>query len=318
MKQFVLFIIAALIVIAGVLTVAAGGPSTLGVFVTQADALYVVSLAALGLVITSFVAGILTKDNSWVDRLWSTAPVFMVWYYAARAGFSLPMLIVALIVTVWGFRLTYNFARKGGYTGEEDYRWAILRGKITNPFLWQVFHLLFICAFQIGLFVLFTIPAYLLWLNPVTLDLSFVIFAALAVGCIVVETVADSQQWNFHIVKAAYRGGQDISSSPLAADVKRGFLSSGLFAHSRHPNYFGEVALWWMLYLAATVGLGQVLQLAIAGPAILTVLFIGSTIFTEGITGSKYPEYAAYQRRVSPIIPWFAGKSDNQAEVRAN
>jgi steroid 5-alpha reductase family enzyme len=48
-----------------------------------------------------------------------------------------------------------------------------------------------------------------------------------------------------------------------------------------------------------------VFQWTVAGPFLLTVLFIGSTIFTENISVSKYPEYVDYQRRTSPIIPWF-------------
>jgi steroid 5-alpha reductase family enzyme len=44
----------------------------------------------------------------------------------------------------------------------------------------------------------------------------------------------------------------------------------------------------------------------VIGALLLSVLFIGSTSFTEKITLSRYPEYALYQQRTSAIIPWFA------------
>ena len=65
-----------------------------------------------------FIASLITKDNSWVDRLWSIVPVVYVWVFAIAAGLTDVRLdVMAGLVTLWGARLTFNFARKGGYTG---------------------------------------------------------------------------------------------------------------------------------------------------------------------------------------------------------
>ena len=82
-------------------------------------------------------------------------------------------------------------------------------------------------------------------------------------------------------------------------------MTTGLFRVSRHPNFFFEQAQWWAFYaigataaVASGLGLwGGALNWTIVGAALLTLLFIGSTIFTESITASKYPAYAEYQRR---------------------
>ena len=68
----------------------------------------------------------MTRDTSWVDRIWSVAPVA---WFASRAHFADARLdLMLLVVTAWGLRLTYNYARKGGHRrGGEDYRWPILR-----------------------------------------------------------------------------------------------------------------------------------------------------------------------------------------------
>ena len=63
---------------------------------------------------------------------------YQLWIFAVSAAIDVRdparLLVMALLVTAWGARLTFNFARKGGYTGMEDYRWAILRGRMTP---WQ-------------------------------------------------------------------------------------------------------------------------------------------------------------------------------------
>jgi steroid 5-alpha reductase family enzyme len=57
------------------------------------------------------------------------------------------------------------------------------------------------------------------------------------------------------------------------------------------------------MYVLGAIGMGSLLHWSIAGPVLLTLLFIGSTIFTEGITTSKYPGYSEYRKDVWPIFP---------------
>jgi len=78
-----------------------------------------------------------------------------------------------------------------------------------------------------------------------------------------------------------------------------------LFRFSRHPNYFGELGVWYSIYLFCVSFSTSLLHYTLAGPILLTLLFIGSTKFTESITKSKYPAYQAYQKSVPPILPKF-------------
>jgi steroid 5-alpha reductase family enzyme len=280
-----------------------------GVSLTNADPFAVTALCALGFALGSFIFGIITRDNSWVDRLWSTLPVVFVWYYAYRGGFTPVLCIITALVTFWGARLTFNFARKGGYTGEEDYRWSFLRGKITNPFLWQIFSLFFISAYQIGMFLLFTWPVYSLVKTGYAASALFYVFAAAAFVCVCIEIAADQMQWNFHAAKRAEKEGKSIPEK-YVKDVKNGFYSQGLFRFSRHPNYFGELGFWCAVWLMAFVLIGDFVVSGFFGPVMLIILFIPSAILTENITGSKYPNYKDYKKVTSQIIPWFPGKSN--------
>ncbi|MET0781696.1 MAG: DUF1295 domain-containing protein [Microbacterium sp.] len=250
-----------------------------------------------------WIASLITKDTSWVDRIWSIVPAVYVWIFAI-AGIvdgsdAARLILMALLVTAWAARLTFNFARKGGYTGMEDYRWAILRGRM-KPWWFQVFNLLFIVLYQNALLVLITLPAFIAWQNPAPLNGWDAAFAVLFAGFLVGEFIADQQQWDFHRAKAAAGG-----------HLEPGFVTTGLFRVSRHPNFFFEQAQWWAFYAigataAAASGLGLwggALNWSIVGALLLTLLFIGSTIFTESITASKYPAYADYQRSTSMLLP---------------
>ncbi len=257
-----------------------------------------------------WVLSLLTREYSWVDRLWSVIPVIYLWIFAGAAGFSdLRLNLMAVVVTLWGARLTFNFARKGGYArGGEDYRWAVLRGRMSRA-QFQLFNLFFISAYQSVILFLIAMPAFTAFQHRATpfgaLD---AVLLALFVALLVGETVADQQQWAFHQGKRAdARAGRE--SNPR-------FLQTGLFRFSRHPNFFFEQAQWWVLFLIGAVSAGSLLQWTVAGPVLLTALFIGSTIFTESITSSKYPEYADYRRRTSALVPWFPrSREPRTAEV---
>lgn len=250
-----------------------------------------------------WIASLVTGDHSWVDRLWSIVPAVYTWVFAAFAGLADARLnVMAVLVTLWAARLTFNFARKGGYSGVEDYRWPVLRARMT-PWQFQVFNLLFITLYQNAILLLITLPALTAYENRGTpFGVLDVLLAVLFLGWLVGETVADQQQWNFHRAKKA--GGPDFRPR---------FLQSGLWRYSRHPNFFFEQAQWWTLFFFGAVAAGSVLQWTVLGAALLTGLFVGSTIFTESITKSKYPEYADYQARTSPIVPWFPSRKATEA-----
>ncbi|WP_432206665.1 DUF1295 domain-containing protein [Microbacterium phyllosphaerae] len=148
-----------------------------------------------------WILSLATRDTSWVDRAWSIVPVVYVWIFTgtALAGGedASRLVLMAVLVTLWGVRLTYNFARKGGYTGMEDYRWAILRGRM-KPWQFQLFNLLFIIAYQMTLLVLITLPAEIALQHPAPLNAWDLVFAAIFLALLIGETVADQQQWEFH------------------------------------------------------------------------------------------------------------------------
>ena len=260
--------------------------------------LVVCLIICAAIIAATWIASIATREYSWVDRIWSVAPVVYVWVFAVAGGFDARLVLMAALVTAWGIRLTFNYARKGGYRpGGEDYRWAVLRGRMS-PTQFQVFNLLFISIYQNAIILLFCLPAHTAFEAAGTpLGVWDVVLAIAFLACLLGETVADQQQWVFHRWKAAERAA---GRSP-----EPGFLQSGLFRLSRHPNFFFEQAQWWVFYGFAIAATGVWLHWTIAGAVLLTVLFVGSTIFTESISRAKYPAYDDYRARTSAVVPWF-------------
>ena len=249
--------------------------------------LLVVNLWICGAVTAGcWLASVLTREYSWTDRMWSIAPVVYAWVFAAGAGDTRATL-VAVLVTAWGARLTFNFARKGGYApGGEDYRWAVLRDRLPG---WRfgAFNAAFIAAYQNALLLLITLPVWVIVQNPRPLGLPDLVASLAFALLLAVETVADQQRWDFH------------RSHPAG-----GVLRTGLFRYSRHPNYFGELGQWWVVFAFAAIAAGTPWLITGSGVVLLTLLFLGSTLFTEQISAGRHPEYAEYRRSTSMLIPW--------------
>ena len=311
MNRFLIFLCFAFPLFIATITLLSKGSIIL--FFSQEDPLYIVIIWALTFALCSFIGGIITNDYSWVDRLWSTLPIGFSFLYGYRSHFKGTSLVQLLLVTIWGIRLSYNFARKGGYDKAEDYRWKILMNSkiLKNRFLWQSFNLFFICGCQIGLFILFTYPIYKTFLlDDGKISPLFLLSSCLSIFMIIFETIADQQQWDFQCAKAEYKKNPNIIKNyKHPEDIKMGFLTHGLFSYSRHPNYFGEVGFWWSIWLTSYSKIQNVFNSGIIGPLSLSCLFIGSTWFTESITNSRYSLYKEYRRAVSPFIPFFHKKS---------
>jgi steroid 5-alpha reductase family enzyme len=248
-----------------------------------------------------WVVSLITREYSWVDRLWSIVPVVYVAVFAGAAGFADPRLDTMLVlVALWGARLTFNFARKGGYApGGEDYRWGILRGRMAR-WQFQLFNLLFITIYQNAILLLICLPAMTALRHRGSFGPVDVALAVAFLACLAGETVADQQQWNF----------QQWKKAEVAAgrEPYPRFVRTGLFRYSRHPNFFFEQAQWWLVFGFGAAAAKSPVQWTVLGAVLLTALFVGSTRFTESISRSRYPEYADYQASTSAVIPWLPAR----------
>jgi len=265
--------------------------------------LLVVYLAAA---LLCFLVSSIAGNYSQVDKLWSLMPIAYVWMVAVETGFEARLVLMALLVTIWGLRLTFNFSRKGGYswkfwTGVEDYRWAVLMEKpeLKAKWRWMVFNLFFISLYQMGLILLISLPA-VRSVDGLSLGWPDYLIAALLLCFIVIETIADQQQWNYQKEKHKTLA----TSGELQDKYRKGFVQTGLWGLSRHPNFAAEQAVWIVFYFFSVAATGNWLNWSVMGAILLVLLFWGSSSFTESISAEKYPDYADYQKRVPRFLPF--------------
>ena len=249
------------------------------------------------LVVFCWVAPLFARGHGWLDRLWSLCPPAYCLLVAAGSGFdSARINLMTALVVLWGIRLTWNFARKGGYRkGDEDYRWTELQGRIGSPWF-QLLNIGFNIPSQLLLVWLFTSPVHQAWLSRGT-PLGWLdgLAAALFVAFFVMEITSDEQMWAF----------QQDKKRRIAAgeDVAQPFINTGLYRYSRHPNYLAEMVMWLAFYLFAVSASGTWLHWSGLGFIALTVQFLGVIPMMESISARKYPAYAEYQAQTPMLVP---------------
>lgn len=170
--------------------------------------------------------------------------------------------------------------------------------RVFKKWRWFLFNMLFISFYQMAIIMLMTLPI-LKSMGGGPLIWSDYLVAALMLGFIITETIADQQQWNFQNEKVKLiESGKDLPEK-----YKKGFVSTGLWALVRHPNYASEQAVWITFYFFSVAATGNWLNWSIMGALLLVLLFFGSSNFSESISSGKYPDYEMYQKNVPRFIP---------------
>lgn len=238
-----------------------------------------------------WIISVAIKNVSIVDLFWGTGFVIVsVFYFLKTDGFGLRKTILMILVAVWGLRLSIYLAWRNIGKGE-DFRYGEFRKSYGSNYWW------------ISFFQTFLLQGVLMWLISAPLlgaqfhsgkdHLNILDFTGILLWLIgfLFETFGDLQLAGFR-------------SDP---GNKGKVLDRGLWKYTRHPNYFGDSAVWWgygLLSLAA----GS--YLPVLGSFLMTALIIkvSGVALLEKSLASKKPEYREYARKTSAFIPWFPKK----------
>ncbi len=248
---------------------------------------YFLTLALILLVYMTFwfIFSLVRKRNDIADVAWGLGFVVLAWFslYISQ-NFEITTFLVNALVTVWGLRLSYHIYRRYR-KGSEDYRYLKYRETWGRWFYIRSYLQIYILQGTL----LFIIVSPVLIINKFADD-SFNVLVVLGVLVwltgFIFESVGDAQLSRF-IKNPANRGK---------------LMMEGLWKYTRHPNYFGEVLLWWGIWIVATpfpYGLWSVI-----GPLTITFLILkvsGIPMLEEKM--SEHPDFAEYKRRVSVFIP---------------
>lgn len=263
------------------------------VYAPTTDALYVGMISDVAATLAIFVFSLAFNNSSFYDAYWSVIPPALgaYWVYVAPEGASPLRQGLALgLCTLWAVRLTYNWYRGWTGLGHEDWRYVDLRRK-TGKLYWLVslFGLHMFPTFQVfagcvGLYIALTAE------NP-TFGVLDVVAIIVTFGAIAIETIADEQLRAF-----ALRPGKKPGTT----------MNEGLWAYSRHPNYFGEMMFWWGMFFFGLAADPSRIGILIIGPLAITIMFFFVSVpLMEKRQLEKRPAFAEQIATTSMIIPWF-------------
>ena len=238
-----------------------------------------------------WVVSVLRKNVSIVDMFWGMGFVMVNTFYFFNTETTPAKLILLILVAVWGLRLSVYLAWRN-IGKPEDFRYQEFRKKYGEKNYWWIS---FFQTFLLQGILMGIISLPLLGVNmyATSKSLNFLDYLGILVWAIgfIFEAVGDNQLAKFK---------KDTKN-------KGKVLDTGFWHYTRHPNYFGDSAVWWgfgILCLSA----GS--YWLVAGSVIMTLLVIkvsGVALLEKSMKDQK-PEYIAYIQKTNSFIPWFPKK----------
>ncbi|WP_086350902.1 DUF1295 domain-containing protein [Candidatus Enterococcus clewellii] len=248
----------------------------------------ITALVLLGYFILWFVISKIKDKYSLVDIAWGLGFVVVAWTGFFLSGqLYVQTGLILLLVTLWGLRLFIHLARRN-WNSPEDYRYVKMR-KRWGTTLVDLKAFLNVFFLQGVLLFLISLPIITSFADPKkTMAWWQVLGVFIWLIGFFFEVLGDRQLEQFK-KKEANKGK---------------LLTSGLWALTRHPNYFGEATCWWGIFLISLTGIGNLWL--IISPMIITLLLL----FVSGVPllEKKYKdrpdfqEYAAKTAKFFPII----------------
>jgi steroid 5-alpha reductase family enzyme len=241
-----------------------------------------------------FLIALFRKDNSIVDIAWGPGFILVALVtLLLKPGHEARHVLISLLVAVWGIRLATHILMRNRGRGE-DFRYAKWRKEWGRWFIPRSFLQVFMLQ---GIFMLL-------------ISLPVVVVNRSKERGLTILDALGAALWLVGFLFEAI-GDQQLKTFKQKPESRGRIMTTGLWKYTRHPNYFGEAALWWGVFLVAlAVPSGWA---AIISP--LTISFLLLKVSGIPMLEKRYQgnvEFAAYARRTSPFFPWFPKKDEKK------
>jgi len=250
------------------------------------------SLIILAFVTLLWIWSIFIKNVSIVDIFWGFGFVVVNAFYVFMSGeLNDRKTLILILVTIWGLRLTFYLAYRNIGKGE-DFRYQEFRRKFgPERYWWLSFFQVFLL--QGALIMIVSLP--LLGISSSTSS-----------GTLNVLDYIGMLVW---LIGFAFEAGGDFQLARFKSNSgnQGKVLQTGFWKYTRHPNYFGDAAVWWA-YAIFSVAAGSYWQ--IIGSILMTILIIkvsGVSLLERTLKDTK-PQYKDYIQKTSSFFPWFPKK----------
>lgn len=253
------------------------------------------------LLLNSFIADVIAtviififsrafKNSSFYDAYWSVIPpLFLVyWWYTREADTQqLRYILISIPVWFWAIRLTWNWGKHWTGLDHEDWRYPLVKEKYPRiEVLTDFFGIHFFPTVQVFLGML---PMYAA-VAISTREVCWLDYLAcfLGISAATIQLIADRQLHHFINIR---KPGE--------------IIEHGLWAWSRHPNYFGEILFWFSLALFGLAAYPEGWWWQILGfIAMLSMFVFVSVPLLEERSLERRPQYQSVIDRISMLVPW--------------
>ena len=247
----------------------------------------IVYSAVFLLFVATFLKGKKDGKHDYIDITWGLGFVLTaILAYLISDKKSATGLVISILVIIWGLRLSYHlFKRNVGK--KEDRRYVEYREKYKGAnFDLYFFFRMYVVQYLLNVLISFPV-AYVNIAGGA--DMSFVTLRGILIWLIgfFFEAVGDAQLKAF-----------------LADEKNRGkLMTQGLWAWTRHPNYFGEAGQWWGIYVIALTRIGNFWLIFSPLLITLSLLFVSGVPLLEKHYEGR-ADWEEYKKRTSKFIPW--------------
>lgn len=257
--------------------------------------LFVADIAATVFV---WLLSIILNNSSVYDPYWSVAPVVMLVLAEIHLGiFHTGALLMTAVILIWSIRLTAHWSTTFKNLKIQDWRYTQLRQ--AHPRLWLIINLFGIHLFPTLVVFFVLIPALQFVLNFTAMNLGVAIGMLVSLSAVFLQYKADTHMRLFR---------QDPAN---LGHVNR----IGIWKYSRHPNYLGEILMWWGVYLMLLFSV-PFNWLYIIGPIVNTLMFIFISIpLMESRQMQNKPEYIDYKEKTGMLLPQISSMLNDEAEA---
>jgi steroid 5-alpha reductase family enzyme len=251
------------------------------------DIILVNAVALGGLLFLLWLLSIFLRDASIVDPFWGLGFVVVAWLTNRLVGLDDPRaMMITVLTTIWGLRLSVYLLWRNFGQGE-DYRYRAMRARHGDRFGF------------VSLFTVFGLQGVILWFVSLPIQMGQ------TVRLDSTPTLLDGLGLALWGVGFFFEAVGDYQLARFKADpANQGqVMKSGLWAFTRHPNYFGDCCVAWGIYLLALAGGAWWTFLS---PALMTFLLmkVSGVAMLERTIAERRPEYADYVRTTNAFFPW--------------
>lgn len=232
--------------------------------------------------VTCFIFSLIFKNASVYDPYWSVQPAVILTPFLLTSSLTPLRILLFAVITIWAVRLTANWAYTFRSLTHQDWRYTMLKEK-TGVF-YPIINFIGIHMVPTLIVYACTLPAVYVFVYDASINAGSIVFAAVSLLSIILQGYSDVLMHKHRKVKVG------------------GFIHTGPWKYSRHPNYLGEIGMWWGVGLSVICAMPNMWYLAL-GALLNTALFLAVSIPMADGRQSRKEGFSEYKRKTRALLP---------------